>query len=158
MKRFREALGRPRRVVLALGALAAGAGLYVAHLGRSVLPCSGEQACDAQLTAEPAAEGLSGKPRLVEFTSGYCAACRKMAPIVAELEKRCARSVEGAIRLVNVDDPEGEALASRYGVDALPTFLALNADGGEVTRLVGLQSEEKLASALDTIRAGCPTL
>ncbi|EYF05663.1 thioredoxin family protein [Chondromyces apiculatus] len=157
VNRFRGALGRPRRVVLVLGALTAGAGLYIANLRGSVIPCSGEQACDASIHAAPAAEGLTGKPRLVEFTSGYCPACKRMAPIVAELEKKCARSVAGAIHQVDVDDPDGEALATRYGVRSLPTFLALDAQGSEVARLVGLQSQEKLSSTLDTIRA-CPTL
>lgn len=147
-----------RRVLLALGSLGAIAGIYAATAPVTSLPCAGEEACSAKTSAAPADEGLTGQPRLVEFTSAHCPACTRMAPIVAELERRCARSVEGAIVRVSMDEPDGEALAMRYQVQALPTFLGLDAAGAEVTRLVGVQSPEKLSTALGAIRAGCPTL
>mgnify|MGYP000364316767 CR=1 FL=1 len=162
--RIRAALRTtPRRAILVLGALAVAGGVRQAIVTAQGAPCAtGAEACDAPKHAgaapAPDDEGLSGQARLVEFTSSHCSACKRMAPIVADLERRCSRAVEGAIVQVNVDEPEGEALAMRYQVRALPTFLGIDAEGAEVTRLVGLQTPERLNGALGAIRVGCPAL
>lgn len=162
--RIRAALRTtPRRALLVLGALAVAGGVRAAIVTAQDAPCATDaEACDTRkgnaAGAAPAEEGLSGQARLVEFTSSHCPACKRMAPIVAELERRCSRATEGAIVQVNVDEPEGEALAMRYQVRALPTFLGIDAEGAEVTRLVGMQTPERLNGALGAIRAGCPAL
>ncbi|HSN99136.1 MAG TPA: thioredoxin family protein [Candidatus Nanopelagicales bacterium] len=166
VNRLREGL-RPRRVALLLGVLGVGLGVRVA-----VAPNAGEAPCaeSAEACAGPkgasaaegarGGEGLAGKPHLVEFTSGHCPACKRMAPVVEEMSRRCDReaAAAGTIVQVDVDEPEGEALATRYQVRALPTFLGIDSGGAEVTRLVGVQSPEKLATALGAIRVGCPAL
>jgi cytochrome c-type biogenesis protein len=103
---------------------------------------------------ENAAEGeaLLGQPRLVEFVSGHCPACSRMAPVVADLERRCMAKAEGSFLQVNVDEPEGEALASRYKVRMVPTFVGVDAQGLEVMRMTGEQSPQKLALVLGEVR------
>lgn len=165
-QKLRASLRARRRSAAALGAVAAAAALGGALLARqhaapTAAPCAAagtSAACAQAIDAEPAAEGLTGRPRLVEFVSGHCPACLRMAPIVAEIEKRCTAS-DGTIVRVNVDEPEGEALASRYNVNALPTFVGINADGDEVKRMVGVQSAERLAVVLGEVsRRDCPKL
>lgn len=105
------------------------------------------------------ASWIAGQPRLVEFSSGACAACERMAPIVAQVERRCLAEADGSLVHVNVDEPEGEALAERYGVRALPTFVGIDAQGAEVMRVVGLQTPEALAAALGEVRGrACPPI
>lgn len=115
-------------------------------------------ACSApegRLDAE-ALELPRGKPLLLEFGSEHCAACARMAPLVAELEARCAKDA-GVVVHVEVDDPRGEALAARYGVRFLPTFLTVDASGVEVERVVGEQPRARLAGLLTDVRgAACP--
>jgi cytochrome c-type biogenesis protein len=113
----------------------------------------GATACAAPALdgAAPSAEALAGRPRLVEFVSGHCAVCAKMAPIVRALEEGCAKD-DGSIVRVNVDDPAGRALASRYRVALVPTFVSVDADGAEVGRRVGEQSSRDLADAVAEVR------
>ncbi|WP_170229806.1 thioredoxin family protein [Polyangium fumosum] len=100
-----------------------------------------------------------GQPRLLEFTSGSCAACARMAPIVNQVERRCLAEADGSLVHVNIDEPEGEALAERYEVRALPTFVGIDAEGAEVLRMVGVQTQEKLASAIGEVRGrACPPI
>lgn len=105
----------------------------------------------------------AGMPRLLELEMPGCTACAKMAPVVKSVEARCSTS-DGAPRAplvehVDVTDEEGEALAKRHGVKSLPTFLALDAEGDEVMRLVGLQEPEALATLVAEVtgRACCAT-
>jgi cytochrome c-type biogenesis protein len=99
----------------------------------------------------PAAAGLVGRPRLVEFVSGHCAVCAKMAPIVRAIDEGCTRA-DGSLVRVDVDEPEGRALAGRYRVALVPTFLSLDAEGLEVGRMVGEQSPHELARAVSEVR------
>jgi thiol-disulfide isomerase/thioredoxin len=161
---------RLHRVALAAVLTAATAGAVVAiraHLGErrsssEAAPCDegSSTACARQSSAapgEPAAAPLESQPRLLEFLSGHCPACERMAPVVRELERRCLRSDEGSLVRVNVDEPEGEALADRYGIRALPTFLGVDARGDEVLRRVGVQTSPELASVLGEVRGrACP--
>jgi cytochrome c-type biogenesis protein len=119
-------------------------------------PCaSSATACAKVIDAPPSAEGLKGKPRLVEFVSGTCTVCAKMHPVVEALAKRCAG--DGSLLRISVDDDAGKSLASRYGVRVVPTFVSVDAAGSEVERLVGEQSSERLAQALVEVRGeGCP--
>ncbi|AUX23252.1 thioredoxin [Sorangium cellulosum] len=97
-----------------------------------------------------------GQPRLVEFESADCAVCKRMAPLVRELEARCAKEA-GTLLRIRVDEPRGRALAARYGVHFVPTFLGIDAAGQEVERAVGELPRERLASLFGDVRGeACP--
>ncbi|WP_437967203.1 cytochrome c biogenesis protein/redoxin [Sorangium sp. So ce260] len=97
-----------------------------------------------------------GKPRLVEFESAHCAVCERMAPLVEELEARCAKETDTVLR-IQVDEPRGQALAAHYGVRFVPTFLSVDAAGQEVERAVGELPRQRLASLLGDVRGeACP--
>ena len=121
----------------------------------AVACASASTACAASIspTLEPArlGERWQGKPRLVEFESAHCAVCARMAPIVQDLERRCTKH-DDTIARVQVDDDDGEALAARYAVHLLPTFLMIDAKGEEVSRSVGAQAPEQLARMLAEVR------
>ncbi|WP_437608508.1 cytochrome c biogenesis protein/redoxin [Sorangium sp. So ce834] len=123
-------------------------------------PCDGDHAsaCAApEGAAEPGDAALpEGMPRLIEFESAHCAVCERMAPLVKELEARCAK-VAGTVLRVRVDDPRGQALAAHYGVRFVPTFLTVDAAGQEVERAVGELPRHRLASLLGDVRGeACP--
>jgi thiol-disulfide isomerase/thioredoxin len=127
-----------------------------AGVAQAAEPCaSSATACAQVIDAPPSAEGLVGKPRLVEFVSRTCTVCAKMHPVVEALAKKCAG--DGSLLRINVDDDAGKSLASRYGVRVVATFVSVDAAGSEVERLVGEQSSERLAQALGEVRGeGCP--
>lgn len=99
----------------------------------------------------PSAEGLVGRPRLVEFVSGHCAVCAKMAPIVRAIEEGCTDS-DGSLVRVNIDEPGGRALAGRYRVALVPTFLSVDAEGLEIGRMVGEKTWHEVAHAVSEVR------
>ncbi len=98
----------------------------------------------------PSAEAITGKPRLVEFVSDHCVVCARMAPVLERVARSCD-AAESVLR-VRVDDPNGAGLASRYGVRVVPTFVSVDAAGGEVDRLVGEQDSVAIARALGEVR------
>jgi cytochrome c-type biogenesis protein len=123
-------------------------------------PCDGGPAGACVAPEGAAARGdvalPQGKPRLVEFESGHCTVCKRMAPLVDELTARCAKEAGTVVR-VQVDEPEGQALAAHYGVRFVPTFLGVDAVGQEVERAVGELPGERLASLLGDVRGeACP--
>jgi cytochrome c-type biogenesis protein len=93
----------------------------------------------------------TGKPRLLEFMSGHCAACARMAPVVAAIERRCA-AMDGTIVRINVDEPSGEALAARYGVRVVPSFVSVDSQGRETERVVGELPADRLAVVVADVR------
>ncbi|WP_348980435.1 thioredoxin family protein [Polyangium sp. 15x6] len=130
----------------------------------SAVPCATGSATTCAMPSGSGRRGggglsTGGQPRLLEFTSASCAACARMAPIVDQVERRCLAEADGSLVHVSIDEPEGEALAERYEVRALPTFVGIDAQGAEVLRMVGVQTREKLASALGEVRGrACPPI
>jgi hypothetical protein len=51
-----------------------------------------------------------------------------------------------------IDDDAGEALAARYGVTLLPSFVSVDARGFEVARLTGVQAEASIERAVAEVR------
>ncbi len=92
----------------------------------------------------------TGAPQLIEFEAAYCSACATMAPVVSSIVRSCAKASE-VVRRVDVGKEEGEALARHYGVGALPTFIAVDSEGQEVFRKVGVQAPAELASLVSEV-------
>jgi thioredoxin 1 len=83
---------------------------------------------------------------LVDFGAPWCVPCRVQEPILETVadtfeEKAC-------IAQMNVD--ENQETAQRLGIRSIPT-LVLFKNGREIQRFVGIQSQEKLASAIAEI-------
>lgn len=151
----------------ATGALLIGVGALLATNTLSMLKpmASPTQGCDANATAAcdtkhlAAPPTLAGQieqlpqgPALVEFVSGQCPSCKKMHPIVSELEQRCP---SGLIARVNIDDSNGRSLAEHYRVTLVPTFVSIDAEGRELERIIGEQPKQRLLLALTELR-GAP--
>ncbi|KAA5540938.1 thioredoxin fold domain-containing protein [Roseiconus nitratireducens] len=77
---------------------------------------------------------------LLAFSSAHCGPCQAMQPV---LDRLAANGVP--IREVDVN--RETEFARRYGIRQTPTFVVLSG-GRELTRLVGIQSEQELRTAL----------
>ena len=76
---------------------------------------------------------------VVDFWATWCGPCKMLAPTIEEL----ASELEGKIAVGKVDVDENRELAVKYGVMSIPTVIYFK-NGEEVTRLIGVQSREKL--------------
>lgn len=82
-------------------------------------------------------------PVLVDFWAAWCAPCRVMHPILDALDRD-----RDDLRVVSVDVEADPALAARYGVLSMPTFLLFR-HGAPVLRLVGSRPRRRLEAELD---------
>jgi len=78
---------------------------------------------------------------LVDFYADWCGPCQMMEPTIDAI----ASQTDAAVLKVDVD--QFQNLAAQYGVQGIPTLLVF-ADGENVQRLVGAQSEEQLSSTI----------
>ena len=76
---------------------------------------------------------------VVDFWAVWCGPCSLQSPELAKFQ----RAHEGEVKTVKINVDEEQALASEFGVQAIPTLILFK-DGKEVKRAVGLQSVEKL--------------
>ena len=82
-------------------------------------------------------------PVLVDLWAEWCPPCRKMGPVVDELAQRFGdRATVGKL-----DVDRHPAIAERYGVRSIPTFLLFR-DGQVVERRVGALPLEELQALL----------
>jgi len=75
----------------------------------------------------------SDTPVLVDFWAEWCAPCRMVSPIVAELAEEYVGKMK--VGKLNVDD-YGE-LAAKYNIQGIPTLLMFK-DGEVVEQMVGV--------------------
>jgi len=94
----------------------------------------------------------SDVPVLVDFYATWCGPCKGLAPTLVRL----AEAYQGRIRFVKVDVDKDAALASRFGVSAVPTLLLFRA-GLPAETLVGGLDERSLRSRLDSLLASSRT-
>ena len=80
------------------------------------------------------------KAILVDFWATWCGPCMRQAPALEELSK-------AGYEIGKIDVDECPELAGAFGVMSIPTLILFK-DGKEQTRLVGLQSKDRLEAVL----------
>lgn len=81
----------------------------------------------------------SGVPVLVDFYATWCGPCQMMGPILSEVQKNLA----GNVQVVKIDTEKYPQLATKYGIQALPT-LVLFKRGNPVDRIEGVLDANQL--------------
>lgn len=93
-------------------------------------------------------EELAGAqlPLLVDFGAPWCGYCRRISPVVEQLD----RDLEGKVTVGKVDIDEQPQLAERFDVETIPTLLLFTAgQAGEALIAPGSK-----AQIMDWLRSG----
>jgi thioredoxin 1 len=87
----------------------------------------------------------SDRPVLVDFWAAWCPPCRVMHPILDALAAE-----RDDLRIVSVDVEAQQAIAARYGVLSMPTFMVFK-HGAPVLKLIGSRPRRKLEQELSQV-------
>lgn len=82
---------------------------------------------------------------LVDFWATWCAPCRMLSPVLAEIAKERADVTVGK---VNVD--EEPSLATRFGITSIPTLIVFTKGQAKATS-VGCIPKEGVLSLIDSV-------
>ncbi|MBI1292131.1 thioredoxin [bacterium] len=86
----------------------------------------------------------SSKPVFVDFWATWCPPCKRIAPFVEEL----AKDYEGKAVVAKIDVDEAVDVASRYGINSVPTLMVFK-NGQPVEAVVGALPKEQMARLID---------
>jgi thioredoxin 1 len=96
----------------------------------------------------PASAWAAGKPALYEFGAGYCASCKDMEKVMAELKTSHSDQMEFRMVYVDKDKP----LFEQYKIMLIPTQVFLDASGKEVDRHIGPLTKEEVLKKLKELK------
>lgn len=68
---------------------------------------------------------IGDKPCLVDFYATWCGPCKRVAPILEQLQKEYG----GAIQIYKVDTDKAPAVSAAFGIRSIPSLLFIPAKG-----------------------------
>ena len=97
------------------------------------------EATDRNKLPSVSPEAVQNLPRLLDFGANKCQACKKMAPILKELEVDYQESF--AVEFIDVWQAKNRDQAKAYGISMIPTQVFLDVSGREIWRHIGFISK-----------------
>ncbi|GAB4215580.1 MAG: thioredoxin family protein [Synechococcales cyanobacterium] len=93
----------------------------------------------------------NGRPTILEFYADWCASCRAMSPLLADLKHSFGEEINFA--MLNVDNPRWLPELNQYRVNGIPHFVFLDAENHPQAQAIGEQPrpivEEHLIALLN---------
>ena len=84
------------------------------------------------------------KLTVVDFFATWCGPCRKLGPILEEVESE----LSGKVNFAKIDTDDNIDAAKKYQVSGLPTLLVFK-DGEVVERMVGLIPKSSIITNIE---------
>lgn len=78
---------------------------------------------------------------LVDFYTETCGPCKRLAPILNELQN---------IKVCKVDATKNSGLCAEFNISAVPTLIFFK-NGTEIQRLLGLTGKDKIQQIIDDL-------
>lgn len=91
------------------------------------------------------------RPYVLDVWAPWCAPCRRIEPLLAEMETR----YHGRVDLVRLNADDNPDIVRSLGVIAIPTLIVVAA-GREIARRTGTQSLASLEALFRAAEAGTP--
>lgn len=86
----------------------------------------------------------SDLPVVVDFNATWCGPCRKLAPVIDEIEEMLA----GKVKFAAIDADENRDILVKYSVSGLPTLIVFKA-GEPVERMTGLMPKSTIVANIE---------
>jgi thioredoxin 1 len=83
---------------------------------------------------------VKGRPLLVDLGATKCIPCKMMAPVLEEMKKEYA----GSLEVVFIDVWENNQAAKNFGIQLIPTQIFYDATGKELFRHEGFLAKEDI--------------
>jgi thioredoxin 1 len=97
----------------------------------------GQSALNENISPETLAKG---RPLLVDLGATKCIPCKMMAPVLEEMKKEYA----GSLEVVFIDVWENNQAAKNFGIQSIPTQIFYDATGKELFRHEGFFAKEDI--------------
>ena len=86
----------------------------------------------------------SDKVAVVDFFADWCGPCRKLSPVIEEIETELSDKV----KFTKINTDENIPLAQTYQISGIPTLLVFK-DGELVERMVGLMPKNAIITNIE---------
>ena len=86
----------------------------------------------------------SDKITIVDFYADWCGPCRKLSPIIEEIEQELSDNV----KFTKINTDENIELAQRYQISGIPTLLVFK-KGELAERMVGLMPKSSIITNIE---------
>lgn len=85
-------------------------------------------------------------PVLVDFYSDSCIPCKRMSPVLSQLETE----YNSKAKIVKVNTNFEKALVEKYSIQAAPTLVLFN-NGKEVSRIRGAAKKDEITKLINSV-------
>jgi thiol-disulfide isomerase/thioredoxin len=95
------------------------------------------------------AEAKAGMPRVLDFYTTWCGPCKRLAPVLEELEKQYKDKVE--FERYDAEAPANKALVEKYKVEAYPTVVFIDKNGKVSDVMKGFAGKDPIVERIDAL-------